>query len=327
MIRWVLGACVMASSLAACASTETFTASTRDYDLYRRTRTAQTTEKRLSASHDYLEREPSGRFQDEVRHWFERAEPLYYARASRSVAGLRQYLDALPNGPHAKAAADKLADVAQTQRLERARDERLLDEARDVEATLAGADELRRRAVRELSEWIERLAAIHSWGQPTGELDSDTIHHFRLQEPEGHCKDERCVKTLALPFAVPDGKKLAPRKALFDVELELYRGGVAKARIRGPELWNRAAEASEVRVVGPGSAQARAEAIARAVQIANGALGARFGDPSCRREAVSPVVLLRECAGVRITMSAAPTPEEDDELVVEPLTPRESGQH
>jgi hypothetical protein len=301
------------------AAAEPLTAGPRDYALYRRTRTATSSEGRLSASHDYLERMPDGRWRKEVESWFSRAEPVYFSRSKQSIAGLEAYMRTLPNGPHAKEASGKLADVVETRRLERARDARLLDEAREVEDKLADAADMRHTVTRDLTEWVARLAAIRSFGQPTSALASDTIYHFRLEEPGGHCKGDRCVKSLSLPFAIPANKRLVPRTALFDVVIELDRGGVARAGLAGPELWNRLAEASELRAVAAEDKQARAEAIARSVQIVSGALGPAFGEASCVREPVSPVVLFRQCRGVRITMRAAATPAEDDDFFVEPV--------
>jgi hypothetical protein len=121
-----------------------------------------------------------------------------------------------------------------------------------------------------------------------------------------------------MPYSVPEGKGLVSKSALFDVELTLYRGTVARARLSGPELWSRLYEATDRRPVRPGDTQARTEAIARAVQVLESALGASFAPAQCARDAVSPVIIARECQGVRVTATAAPTPESDDELVVEP---------
>ncbi|MCL4756302.1 MAG: hypothetical protein KJ015_39500 [Myxococcales bacterium] len=300
------------------AATQGLTADPVDYELYRRTRTAKSSEARLSSSHEYLEKVPDGRWSQEVKSWFERAEPLYYARSARSVAGLEAYLATLPRGPHAKQAAERIAELTQADRMARQRDAELLEEALGVEAKLGDAEDMRRQVVREVSDWATRLGSIPSFGKPTSELPHETIHHYRVLEPPARCADERCLKSVSLPYAIPDGKRLSPRKVLFDVELTLYRGNVVRARLSGPELWSRLYEATDRRPVRAGDAQARTEAISRAVQVVESALAADFAAPSCQREAVSPVILARECRGVRVRMLAAPTPESDDELVVEP---------
>jgi hypothetical protein len=319
---WLLMA-VAAASTACGASTRSLTADPQDYGLYRRTRTAETAEARLTASAAYLDSMPEGRWKRDVESWFSKAEPAYYAWASRTPAGLRRYLNALPHGPHARAAAERIAELALAARLDEQRDERVLEEALSVEEKLADADTMRRAVVSAVTSWTRRFSEIRTWGDRTSALDSELIFHFRLEEPEGRCVGNRCVKSLGLHYAIPDGGRLAARKALIDVEIDLEDGGVAKARLAGPELWSRLSEASEVRAVKANDAQARAEAIARSVQIVEGALPPALARVECRREAVAPVVSLHECEGVRVTMRAATTPELDDELVIEPvLAPR-----
>jgi hypothetical protein len=316
------GVALLALSLVGCGSVgQQMTAHPADYQHYRDTRTAKTSEARLAASFTYLEKEPEGRWRDEVKAWFDRAEPAYYQRAENSLERLHSYLATLPRGPHAKDAQDRIAEFKLAGGFAKAREDRLLDEARENEEKLKDADEMRRTVVREFSLWAGQLSQIHTWGRPTSELDSELIYHFRLEPPEGRCAEELCKKSVSLPFAIPDQGKLVPRQVVFDATFELFRGGVVRARLAGPELFSRISEAAELRAVKPEDAQARAESIARAVGIVDAALGAKFSTPECNKPAVSPVVLLRECNGVRIRMSAAPTGETDDELLVEPVTP------
>lgn len=305
--------------LMACSGAQTITADPSDYELYRRTRVARTSEERLTASFAYLEKSPDGRWREEVEEWFERAEPEFFKKSQESLGKLEGYLETLPRGPHAQKVAERISELQAVVREERQRDARLSEEAAQVEGKLSDAEKMRRALVYEVADWSARLAAIRSWGQPTSELHHETIHRFRVEPPAARCADERCIKRMQMPFAIPDGGKLGPRKAILDVELGLYRGGVVLAKLGGPELWSRVAEASEVRPVHAGDAQARTEAIARAVQIVEGALGPELSAAGCVRPAVSPTVLARECRGVRITMVAAPDAESDDQLVVEPL--------
>lgn len=317
-LRQLLSAALTALTVSACAASHTLTADPGDYALYRRTRTAETAEARLTASAEYLEKMPEGRWRAEVKRWFERAEPRYFAWAERSTPRLERYLGVLPRGPHASAARERIAELDLGARIKRQRDESVLEEALAVEGKLADAAAMRRALVTAVTDWTRRLSTIESWGQPTSELDHELLFRYRMQEPAARCADERCSKLLELPFAIPDGGKLRARKALMEIELGLYRGTVVRARLAGPELWSRLSEASELRPVRPDDAQARAEAIARSVQIVEGALPASLGRVECRREPVSPVVLLAEC-GVRVTMRAGTTAELDDELVIEPI--------
>ena len=319
MSRWIFVAALASASCG--ASTQSLTADTTDYELYRRTRTATTSEGRLSASFEYLEREPDGRWNAEVKAWFNRAEPLYYEASSASAPGLEAYMSALPRGPHVKLAAERLLEIRAGARMARERDSELLDEALGVEQKLADADEMRRAVVREIRDWSNRLATIPSFGMPTSELPHETIHHFRVLEPVATCADERCSKALSLPYAIPDGKRLSPRK------VRVRRGADAGSGQR------RQRAAARPRASGAGSTSATTNG--RFVptmpkpepkpspgrcRSSSRRWAPSFAGAECQREAVSPVVLERECRGVRVQMQAAPTPESDDELRVEPTT-------
>src|SRR4051794_29045826 len=83
-------------------------ASVHDYDDFRQTRVAPSLRARLTAAAIYMERHPSGAFYDEVRDWFGKREPVFYEQASGSSEGVQRYLDALPNGPHASDARQRL---------------------------------------------------------------------------------------------------------------------------------------------------------------------------------------------------------------------------
>lgn len=79
-----------------------------DYASYRATRAADDLDERMRAVRLYLEQHPEGAFVDEVASFYERAEPLYYEARKGTISGLRAYLDALPNGPHAEEARARL---------------------------------------------------------------------------------------------------------------------------------------------------------------------------------------------------------------------------
>jgi len=92
--------------LTGCAS---FVASPGDYASYRATRTAADLDERMRAVRLYLERHPEGAFASEVSSFYERAEPLYFEARKSTIAGLRAYLEALPDGPHAEEARTRLS--------------------------------------------------------------------------------------------------------------------------------------------------------------------------------------------------------------------------
>lgn len=300
------------------------TASPEDYAAYRKTRLAEDTEARLLASEHYLREHPTGRWAAEVRAWFERAEPAFFTKHKGSRAGLEHYLDTLPGGPHAARAAERLAELDLARRYAAAREERYDEEARALVEKLGDADRLRRDVVRTVGHWTTHLASIRSWGGRTSDLPHQLIHDYRVAAPAAGCDAQRCIKSLSLPYAIPDRGRLTARSAVVDVVLELERAAVVGARLGGPELWSRVGEAAGLDAVRPGDAQRRAEAIGRSVTVVAGALEAHLPAQRCGREAVGTTVLVRECDGVRVEMIAAPTPEEDDRVEFRPVAKAQS---
>lgn len=86
-----------------------FFTSTEDYASYRATRTANSLDERMQALRIYLDEHPEGAFASEVKSFYERAEPLYFEVRKSTIVGLRAYLEALPNGPHAEEARARLS--------------------------------------------------------------------------------------------------------------------------------------------------------------------------------------------------------------------------
>ena len=191
---------------------------------------------------------------------------------------------------------------------------------------LADAQAMRHALVEQLSDWTRRVASIRSFGKRTEELPAAFIFPWRLEKPEARCVDETCKKTLSLRYAIPDRKKLEPREAIFDVLLRLDPSGrVTRAVITGPDLFSRVGEAVQLASVPPDNARARAEAVARAVQVVSSAISGPMPASRCARSAVSPVVLSRRCDSVRLDMIAAVNPGEEDRIVIQPVegaTPR-----
>ncbi len=249
---------------------------------------------------------------------FAREERAYWARAQKDLAGLRRYLVALPDGPHAKLAAERIEELELAAGYERRRDEQLFARAREVERTLAEAQAMRQTLIDTVTSFSRQLAAIRSFGQPTSALDHELIFAWRISEPKARCVDDRCVKALDLPYAIPEKKRLAPRTALMDVVIELERGNVVRASIEGPELFSRVGEAMELRPIAAFDPQSRAEAIGRALGAVQLAIEPVLPAARCSREPVSPIVLERRCDGVVLRMIAAPSPEMDDRIEVFP---------
>ncbi len=310
---------VCSVALAGCAAGRQITAGVGDYDQYRRVQTAHTVEQRLAQSFRYLQEYPNGRWSGEVRAWFEPAEKRYLDHAQNNVDRLRMYLDALPDGPHAKQAAQRITELELAEQYRKNHEARFLAAARSVEKRLAHAEAMRHELVEQFSSWTRRVAMIRSFGKPTDELPAAFIFPWRLEKPVAHCVRQLCKKTLSISYAIPSHKKLAPREAIFDVMLRLdEQGQVTRAVITGPGLFSRVGEAVQLGPVTPDSPSARAEAIGRSVQVVSSAVAHAMPSTRCGRAAVSPVVLERQCDGVRLEMIAATDPAQEDRIVVVP---------
>lgn len=301
-----------------CAATSRLTTDMNDYALYRNIRTATTREQRLDAAYRYLEAEPSGHYRKEVHAWFMDAENAYYARAGDNLGRLRLYLSALPHGPHAAQVKSRIAELEATERIRRRHEREVVGDARAVEQNLAEADKMRKQLVAEFSGWVERIAAIRSFGERTSELSGEFLHEFREVKPIGHCALGRCAKTVTLGYEIPEPGKLSSREAIFDVALSLKDGNVSRAMVTGPELFSRIGEALELRAASEADPGARAEAMGRAADLVRSAVEPAMPAARCAREAVAPVVVMRQCDGVRLSMIAATGSGQEDRVVVEP---------
>lgn len=85
-----------------------FVAAPSDFASYRATRVAKSLDEKMAAAARYLEEHPEGDFVSEVSNFFEAGEPLYFEARKGSEAGLSAYLEALPNGPHAAEARERI---------------------------------------------------------------------------------------------------------------------------------------------------------------------------------------------------------------------------
>ena len=303
-----------------CASVgDQMTAGVDDYAQYRRVRTAETVERRLQASDRYLREMPHGRFRDQVRAWFESADAAYIERIRDDEVRLRAYLRLLPAGPHADEARACLADLVEMRRVKAARQAEFDGDVARIEAQLALAQEQRSAFVARFVRFVRHAATTRAWGEPTWELEPDFLVDWRLRSPPARCRGGRCVKTVVFDYAIPESREIAPRQAVMDVVVELQRGMVSQVMITGPELFSRIGEAGQLRPTPTGDVMARAQAITDVLALLEPVLEDAFPADRCSRQAVSPVVMLRECGGVRLRIVAPSAPEED-RIEVEPVT-------
>lgn len=300
-----------------CASLPTLSERPEHYHLYRAARLAPTLEERLQAADRYLREVPRGPHRLELQRWFTEAEERYYLDAFNRLSALYAYAQALPNGPHIQEVRTRI--VALEARRARAQSSGL-DEDRiaATQARLARADADRRSLVAAVKDWAARLSRIDSFGEPSSELSHDTIFAFRLSPPQGSCRGDSCRKLLELRYEVPGNRELVERAALLEVQLELSRGLLVAARLAGPELWLRVAEALSLQPLPSPSPEQRAAALGRATLLVRGALESQLPAAECDKPVAPPILLERACRGVRVRMLVGEAGEQDDVLEIVP---------
>jgi hypothetical protein len=296
----------------------TLTERPEEYQLYRAARTAPTEEERLRAAYRYLREVGQGPHTVQLRAWFTKAEERYYLTAFNSLPRLHAYVAALPRGPHIDEVRSRIDWLEQRQARRRGR--KSLEQARfqETEARLAEAEASRRQFVATFRDWTERLSRISSFGEPTSELDHTTIFAFRLSAPRGKCRGDLCRKLLQPSYEVPGEGGLMTRTALLEVQLVLDRGRLSGARVAGPALFTRLAEALSLRALPSPSESERSDALDRCKLLVRGALEAALPAQECEVEPEGPALLERRCRGVRARMLAGADPSEDDVIEIEP---------
>jgi hypothetical protein len=315
-VRAALGLMLLLGVLS-CASTARITGDFAEYRSYREFRLSTTLEARLGAAERYLREYPDGDYKQEVRAWYRPAEERYFKLSWNNLPRLRAYLDAMPRGPHAEAAAERIAELETRRVFADRREQRLLGHAQDIESRLARAADQRRGFVHEFSRLTELLAATRTFDEPTSELAPALLIRFRERPPLLHCEADQCQKVFPFSYAVPEDKVLIERSIDVSLHIRLERGLVQELSLSGPELLTRVAEAISVRAVPPLNPQARAEALGQSLEIVSAALDLPLPKQRCEVEAVSPVVLERRCDGVRVLVVAGTEPGAADRLVVQ----------
>lgn len=315
--RWA--GLLLLSSLVGCAALPTLTERPEHYHLYRTARVAPTLEERLRAAERYLREVPNGPHTKQLRGWFASTEEKYFLTAFNRLPNLYAYREALPNGPHIEDVKSRIAffEAKRTRRVEQQSDEDARIQA--TQARLTQADRKRRAFVATFKDWTARITQIKTFGEPTSELSDQTIFAFRLSEPRGACQGDSCKKLLQLDYEVPGERELVARAALLEVQLQLERGLLQSARLTGPELWTRLAEALSLRPLASPTPEERADAVNRALMLVRALLEPTLPMAECPDLAVAaPVVLLRRCRGLTARMVAGQSASDDDSLEIAP---------
>ncbi len=296
--------------------------SVAEQDLYRRSRVARTLEQRLAAAHAYRDQYPDGAWRPEVDAWLKSAAEEYYEAIEDDAAALRGYLTLLPaDGLAVQRVKKRLAELQVAEDYRRATELEFDLRAAEIDCELTRAAQRRQAVVERIMMFARHISAIRSWSEPTSSLDHEFIHEWRIRPPRARCQGGRCVKTVMMPYAIPEARELSERVAIFDVVVELERGGVRRATIAGPELFSRLAEAIDLQIVTPDDANARLDAMTTAFFVVQNALEDALPAAECESPPVSPALIVRECRGVRAAMIAGRDASEEDRIVVEPITP------
>lgn len=310
------------SSVVGCAALPTLTERPESYHLYRTARVAPTLEERLRAADRYLREVPNGPHSRQLRGWFTSTEEKYFLTAFNRLPHLYAYREALPQGPHIEDVNSRIAslEAKRTRQVEHQSEEDARIQA--TQTRLTSADRRRRAFVATFKEWTARLTHIKTFGEPTSELADETIFAFRLSEPRGACQGDSCKKLLQLSYEVPGERELVARAALLEVQLQLERGLLRSARLAGPELWTRLAEALSLRPLPSPTADERADAVNRALMLVRALLEPALPAAECPDLPVTaPVVLLRRCRGLTARVVAGQSPSDDDSLEIAPASP------
>lgn len=207
-----------------CNAARAFIATPNDYADYRRVRLAATLEDRLAAASAYLEARPEGRYAERLRTYLDAVEPLFFRASSRSTVGLESYLRALPRGPHAKEAMERLIDARNLARRED------LDERAARATLLRVSTESRSRqvAATTVDGWIRPMLSPGPWFGTFSDAPAEVLARFRMSAPEPVCVREGehdvCAKDVVRAFRIRGQEGEVERELSVKVEVRLSPG-------------------------------------------------------------------------------------------------------
>lgn len=245
-----LRAVFAALALSSCAVVRPLTASNADLADHRAFALARYEGDRLRRAAVYLERHPDGAWAPDVRAAFDREEPKFYADAQKSRDAALDYLAWLPRGPHADAAVALLQSFAEAQPEDEA--SRMVRAARENEARLERAAEERQAAEDAALESLRVVIDASAYGKKLSD-DGELSRFLLAGRSIGHTPSSR---TRYRRFTVPTRSGPLDRELEITVAVERADDDVVTAAtVSGPSLFERMAEASLLRAVGPAEAE------------------------------------------------------------------------
>ncbi|MDI3286312.1 hypothetical protein [Polyangium sp. 15x6] len=323
--RWIILAAALVALASGCAALRPVATSTAEYSAFRKTRVSPTLEGRIVAAARYLAQYPDGTFATEVRAFYTMAEPLYFEEHRGTAAGLHLYLAALPRGPHAAEARQRLDRLAEKGPSTEGGFDRTVMGTNDRLARLAGKrGAARDQILTSLRAWLDPDA----FARPLAEAKAELLVPWSLSLPWPRCawNDEarggemRCAKLFELPYEVTKGEGTEERQATVEVVVvEDARGRPRSVTIGGPDLFVRLEETVGGRAIDLGDPSGRAAGVSRATELVRREFSARISDdPACRKRTRAPRVLELACGGIRVVVEAALDSTEDDRIVIAP---------
>jgi|GEM_PF-711803 len=313
---WPLVPLVALLTQSACTPIQQATRGLGEYELYRQSRIAKTPVARLRAAWAYLKAGYRGPGRDTTEAWFYPRERRLFAQSRASLEGISNYLSVLPDGPHHAEAQTRIVELLSEQQAEAKKSKQRSARDRALLAELEKASEDRKHLVREFSSFVEQMVRLKSFGVSPSDLPSEFKVAVRSSASDLLCDRESCYQRFDFRFSIPENREQTARDAAFSKVLRLRSGGVVAVELRGPALFSRLSEALSLQPVNSDLGQARIEAIARVISLVELLLEPRMNVESCGRPVESPEVLVRVCAGVKLSMVPAEGSEEDDKIVV-----------
>lgn len=309
-----------------CASFRPLVTPAAEVHAYRATRVSPTLEGRIVAAARYLATYPDGAFASEVRDFFGTAEPLYFEENRHDAAGLHVYLAALPRGPHADEARQRLRFAASRSSGPTGFDLR----AMQTDARVAELAKKRAEARNEITGLLDRFLDPEVFARPLSEAKPELLVPWSLTLPWPRCSlnDEakegpsfRCTKLLELPYDVVQGEgSTEERQATVEVVVvEDARGRPTSVTIGGPDLFLRTDETFSGRAASREDTRDKARAMTRVVELVWKQFAARISDdPACRKTTRGPALLVLACHDMRVVVLPGVEPGEDDRIAIGP---------
>jgi hypothetical protein len=291
------------------------TADSEDYARYRDVRLERTFLGRLALAWQYLEAEPDGAFRSEVERWFERADERFLVRHWDDASNLGRYAEALGSAPRVGMARARLAYLEALRQQKVDDEQAFLKVEQQRQEDLDAAKEARSAFVRLVMQLVQVQAASAEFGLPSAEWTTLRAPFFD-EAPAATCTPELCSKGILASFEIPRQDGLETRAVVVNLRAHLKGGRLHALELGATGLFDRLAEAATARPSDPQDLQARAEAIGVAAQLLHMSLSPGFSDPSCEREAISPVVIARECNRRGAYAIAAESEGEEDRVLV-----------